>query len=364
MKSFCYNVMQSVALMLHRDGMAKRPTLRDIAEIVGVSTSTVSRVLNDQPGIGAETRANVLAVAQEMRFVPNAAARSLATKRTGNIGFVTYKWSVSSRFAAASLDAVGINEEAQRLGYHVVSALADQRDMANALQLPVVRQNRVDGLVLAGPALKPSFILELYNSGLPIVLFDNALQGTDIDCVLHENELSTFRLTQHLIHEHAHKKIVFLSGPATWLSSRERVAGYRNALAGASLAPRVIHMPSTTVETGMEAMKVALEQAPELTAVVAVNDAVAIGAMRVCKAAGISIPGQMAVVGFDNIGWTQLHEPPLTTVHAYGEEMGRQAVRRLAELIELDPEEDHARIRLRVGTKLLIRRSCGCDAHE
>jgi LacI family transcriptional regulator len=134
-------------------------------------------------------------------------------------------------------------------------------------------------------------------------------------------------------------------------------------MAEASLEPHVIHMPSTTVETGMEAMKTLLDQVPDLTAVAAVNDAVAIGAMRACKAAGIPIPEQIAMVGFDNIGWAQLHEPSLTTVHAFGEEMGRQAVRRLAELIELNPEEEHARFRLRVGTKLMIRRSCGCDAH-
>jgi len=343
--------------------MANKPTLRDIAEKADVSVSTVSRVLNDQPGIGDQTRARVLAVAQEMRFVPNAAAKSLATNRTGNIGFVTYKWSVSSRFAAASLDAIGINEESQRLGYHVVSTLVDQKAMADPFQLPMVRQNRVDGLILAGPALKSSFILGLYNSGLPIVLLDNDLRGTDIDCVLHENESSTYHLTRHLIQEHQHKDIVFLAGPETWLSSRERGAGYQRALADASLKPHVIHMPSTTVETGMEAMKTALEQAPELTAVVAVNDAVAVGAMRVIKEAGILIPKQIAVVGFDNICWTQLHDPALTTVHTYGVEMGRQAVRRLAELIDLNPDEEHARLRLRVGTKLVIRRSCGCDAH-
>jgi LacI family transcriptional regulator len=343
--------------------MAKQPTLRDIAEKAGVSVSTVSRVLNDQPGIGTQTRARVLAVSQEMRFVPNAAARSLATKRTGNIGFVTYKWSASSHFTAASLDSVGINEESQRLGYHVVSTLADRIDMTDPLNLPMVRQNRVDGLVLAGPALKPSFILELYNSGLPIVLLDNSLRGSDIDCVLHENESSTYRLTKHLIEEHGHRRILFLSGPETWLSSRERGAGYRHAIAEASLEPHSIYMDSTTVETGMEAMKTALIQMPDVTALVAVNDAVAVGAMRACKAAGISVPEGIAAVGFDNVGWAQLHDPPLTTVHAYGEEMGRQAVRRLVELIELNRDEEHARLRLRVGTRVMIRRSCGCDAH-
>jgi DNA-binding LacI/PurR family transcriptional regulator len=343
--------------------MTKQPTLRDIAERAEVSVSTVSRVLNDQPGIGAQTRARVLTVAQELQFVPNAAAKSLATKRTGNIGFVTYKWSVSSRFAAASLDAMGINEEAEHLGYHVLSTLVNQEKMNGSQQLSMVRENRVDGLVIAGPAIAPSFILEYYNRGIPLVLLDNDLRGVDIDCVLHENELSTYRLTRHLTEEHDHQRIVFLSGPKEWLSSRERANGYSRAMTESSLEPNIITMPSTTVETGMEAMEKALANGVELTAVVAVNDAVAIGAMRTCKANGISIPENVAVVGFDNIGWAVLHDPPLTTSHSYGEEMGRQAARRLIELIERSKDEEYARVRLRVGTKMLTRQSCGCDGH-
>jgi DNA-binding LacI/PurR family transcriptional regulator len=343
--------------------MTTPPTLRDIAKRANVSISTVSRVLNDQPGIGAKTRERVLAIAQELKFAPNVAARNLATKRTRNIGLVTYKWSVSSRLLASSLDSVGINEECERLGYHLVTTLVDEEAMHEPLQIPMVRERRVDGLILAGPAIKPSFVLELYNSGIPIVLLDNSLQGTDIDCVLHENELSTYRLTQHLIRDHRHETIVFLSGPDIWLSSRERSAGYRRALADFSLEPHVIHMSNTTVETGKEAMRIALAELPHLTAVVAVNDAVAVGAIRACKDADCSIPDGLAIVGFDNIGWAELHDPPLTTAHAFGEEMGRQAARRLIELIEtvLNQEQEHVRLRLRVGTRLMIRSSCGCQ---
>ena len=110
-------------------------------------------------------------------------------------------------------------------------------------------------------------------------------------------------------------------------------------------------------------MEKTLSNGVELTAVVAVNDAAAIGAMRTCKASGVSIPEDVAVVGFDNIGWADLHDPPLTTSHSYGEEMGRQAARRLIELIERNKDKEYARVRLRVGTKMLIRRSCGCDGH-
>lgn len=342
--------------------MSKPPTLRDIAQKAGVSVSTVSRVLNDQPGIGVATRERVLAVVQAMRFVPNAAAQNLATKRTRNIGLITYKWSIPSRFVAASLDSVGVSEACENLGYHLLTGLVDNQAMQNALQLPMVRENRVDGLILAGPAIKPSFILALYNSGLPIVLLDNNLQGVEIDCVLHENERSAYQLTQHLISTHGYQTIVFLSGPDAWLSSRERAAGYHRAMAAASLEPHLVYMPSTTVETGMEAMQTVLTEMPDCTAVVAVNDAVAIGASRVCRANGRFVPEQIAVVGFDNIGWAELHQPPLTTAHAFGEEMGRQAARRLIDLIENAPSQgqEPIRLRLRVNTKLVIRQSCGC----
>jgi DNA-binding LacI/PurR family transcriptional regulator len=341
--------------------LAKQPTLRDIAEKAGVSASTVSRVLNDQPGIGAETRARVMEVAQELQFAPNAAAKSLATNRTSNLGLVTYRWSTPSRFLGASLDSVGITEECQRRGYHLVTSLVSEEAMKQPLQLPMVRQRRVDGLIMAGPAIWPSFVLELYNSGLPIVLLDNSLRGTDIDCVLHENETSAYRITRHLIDRHGHKTIIFLSGPESWLSSREREAGYLRALAGSSLEPHTFYMEQTTLETGLEMMQQALDHLPQLSAVVGVNDAVAIGAMRACKAAGISVPDDVAVTGFDNVSWAQLHDPTLTTVHAFGEEMGRQAARRLIELIGSDSGEEHIRIRLRVGTKLVIRQSCGCE---
>ena len=344
--------------------MAKQPTLRDIAERAGVSTSTVSRVLNDQPGIGAETRARVLEVAQEMQFAPNAAARSLATKRSHNIGLITYRWSAPSQFQAASLDSVGITEECQSRGYHLLTAFVGEEAMAQPLQLPMVRQRRVDGLIVAGPAVKPSFVLELYNSGLPVVLLDNSLRGTDIDCVLHENEIGAYLATRHLIEEHGHENIIFLSGPESWLSSRERAAGYRRALAESALEPTTYLMEMTTLESGLEMMQQALVDHSFPAAVVGVNDAVAIGAMRACKAAGLSIPDDVAVTGFDNVSWSQLHDPPLTTIHAYGEEMGRQAAKRLIELVESEADDEHIRIRLRVSTTLVVRQSCGCDSLE
>ncbi len=340
----------------------KSPTLREIAEKARVSISTVSRVLNDQPGIGQETRDRVLAAARELRFRPNAAARSLITRRTRNIGFVAAKGTVPTHFVTASHPFVGIEHECQRRGYHLLTTFVSEEAMRSPMDLPMLREQRVDGLILVGPNIKPSFILALHHSGLPLVLLDNLLRGAEIDAVLHENEEGAYQLTRHLVQEHEQRRVVFLSGPEEWVSSRERAAGYRRALSEAGLEPWIVSMPETSFESGAMAMQAILAQEPDVTGLVAVNDATAIGAAAACKAAGRRVPEEIGVVGFDDIRWAPLHDPPLTTAHSFGEEMGRQAVRRLIDRIESDSTEtEEARVRLRVSVKPVIRRSCGCE---
>lgn len=339
----------------------RRHTLRDIAKRAGVSVSTVSRVLNDQRGISPATRKRVLEAVQALGYSPNAAARSLITRRTGTVGFVAHRGDVPSHFITASHPLVGIEQECQRWGYHVITTFVSDETMRSNRLLPMLEQERVDGLILVGPNLRPSFILDLYTHGIPIVLFDNKLQETELDCVLYENENSTYFLTRHLIDEHDHRQIAFLSGPPSWVSSRERAAGYRRAILEAGLSPLILSMPDTTFETGYTAMRELLRTHPEISGVVAVNDAVAMGAIAACREAGRTVPGDIAVTGFDDVRFAAHHTPPLTTVHTYGEEMGRLAARRLLERLEhQSAEEAHVQVCLRVGTKPMIRESCGC----
>ncbi len=329
-------------------------TIKDVAARVGVSVSTVSRVLNDKPGVSAETRRRVLEAVKELQYAPDVAARGLATARMQNIGFVIYRRPphLSADFSTRIMQ--GVEEELTRHGYHVI--LVALKPTASLFNLKIVRESRVDGLILIGPRFPPRSILELKSAGLPTVLVDNTLNETKIDSILCDNRDGAYEAAKHLI-EHGHSRIVFLRGPAEWVSNRERCAGYQQAMSEAGLEPRIIPMPDTTIDTGYEALAQALETYPDLTAICAVNDATAIGAIRALKETGRQVPNDVSITGFDDVSWATLNEPPLTTVHIYLEEIGRFAARRLVDLIEGGSQVP---MRISLATKLVIRQSCGC----
>lgn len=340
--------------------MVKSSSLSEIARIAGVSISTVSRVLNEKPGIGAETRMRVLEIYKDLVTSQSTAGKHPVTRQTRTIGQVLYRRSLPSGYHTSSQNAIGIHEITQRFGYHLLTTFVTDEDMENGLQLPMIKEKKVDGIILTGPQLESSFIRDVANSGIPIVLIDNRLKEIELDCVLDENEGPVYELTQHLIQKHNHHNIVFLSGPEAWISSRERGAGYNLAMGKASLQPKTIYMPETTVESGSNAMKKAIEVFPEITAVVAVNDNVAMGSIRACREMGYPVPGKIAVVGFDDIECADLFSPPLTTAHSFAEEMGKKAVSRLIDLIEGDSDRKHIHLTLRLPARTIFRASCGC----
>ncbi len=334
-----------------------KPTLQDIAEQAGVSTATVSRVLNDRPGVNDDTRSEVLRVAKEIGYVPSITARGLATDRTYNLGFVTYKRDPQP-ISSYHLNIIeGIDQAARESGCHVITTYVKREDMTDLSNFSMFREQRVDGLILAGPALKTSFIMGLYNSHLPIVLLDNLLSGLEIDAVVCDNRAGTYSITSHLIEAHNLRRLVFLSGPSHWFSSKERREGYEHAMREIDQKPEVFYMPDTTMNTGYDTTRDALKLFPDLEGIVAVNDASALGAIRALKDHGLDVPHDTAVVGFDNVTWGPLNEPALTTVRMFKREMGFQAARRLIDIIERSAPRG---FQLRLGTELIIRESCGC----
>ncbi|RPI95896.1 MAG: LacI family transcriptional regulator [Chloroflexi bacterium] len=253
---------------------------------------------------------------------------------------------------------LGVDQEARRYGYHAITTFVNNELMQNALRVPLVSERRTDGLILVGPALKASFVIQLCSSGIPIVLIDNLLNETKSDAIVCDNVAGCYSITRHLLAAHGLRNLVFFSGPADWFSSRERRQGYENALAEVGRPPQVIYLEDTTMPFGYAGMRQALERFPDLEGVVAVNDATALGAIRACKEIGVRVPGDLAVVGFDNIGWAPMHDPPLTTVRISWREIGIQAVRRLIDRIE---REVPASFQLRIGAELVVRQSCGCS---
>lgn len=329
-----------------------RPTLQDIAEKAGVSTATVSRTLNDRPGVHPDTRTEILRIAQELGYVVN----TTFSEGTATLGLVNYKWSPEPAIMVDDQLLQGADHEARQNGYHIIATYVNETMMATPSDLPVVREKRVDGLLLVGPALTTPFIMELYESGIPIILVDNRIPNSEIDTVNSDNIGGVYRVTRHLLDQHHRRKLIFLSGPNHWFSSQERCQGYERALQEYDYLPRVVFMPETTLNSGYDAALSALEEYPDLDGIVAVNDATALGAIRALKENGRQVPDDVAVVGFDNVRWSTLNDPKLTTVHMFMYEMGIQATRRIIDVIERGAQTS---FQLRLGTKVIFRESCG-----
>jgi DNA-binding LacI/PurR family transcriptional regulator len=333
--------------------------LKVIAQQLGISIATVSRALNDKPGINVETRQRVLAAATALKYGPNVAARSLATASTNTIGFLT-------AFQALPLETDpfylyilrGAELELARHHMFLVLSSLDVTSLGKAADVRLLSERRVDGLIVAGPFFPKAFLLSLKLAGIPMVLVDNALAQTPVDAVLVEDEQGGWMATTHLF-EHGHRKIVALSGPAEWISSQNRVVGYTRVMLASTQRPLVVYQHETTVDSGYRAMTQALAEAPDLTAVFAVNDAMAMGAIKCLQAAGRSVPKHVAVVGFDDVAMAALFTPPLTTIHVPTRQLGIQAARRLVDLLRA---RDDMPVTSRITPKLVLRASCGCDA--
>lgn len=334
-------------------------TIRELAQRLGVSTATISRALNDKPGVSPETRQKVLQLANELDYHPNVAARNLSTARTCTVLFIVHR-----RQFPAAVDPFypyimhGLEDRLSGEGYSIMLVtLNDDQLSRGPAALPALQEQRADAIVLAGPDISPGFILATANLGMPTLLVDNSLKQTPFPSILADNEGGSRAATNHLIESHGHEKIALLRGPCDWASCEERAAGYLGAMKEAGLSPLVFEADDTTLETGQETTRRALESKSQVTAIVAVNDAMAIGAMRSARQLGCDIPDDLAVVGFDNIYWAAYTEPPLTTVNVPTIEVGRLAARLLLERVG---GALTVTSRTTVETQLVIRETCGC----
>lgn len=339
--------------------MSAKLRIKDIADRLGVSTATVSRALNDKPGVADELRQRVQELAAELDFAPSMAARNLAGGRTGAVAFILHR----QAFPVSSdpfyfLILQGVERELDRAGYHVVVSTVGNKPGGNADDLRVVRERRVDGLILAGPDIDPTLVLSLAHTELPVVLVDNVMERTPLNCVLCDDQEGAHLAVEHLI-GHGCKRIVFVGGPTSWLSTRERQKGYEYAMSAAGLQVEVVNESVTTVEAGLAAGRQLFARKDRPEAVYAVNDAMAIGVIRAARDVGLTVPKDLAVAGFDDVSFAASTEPHLTTVRVDKELMGELAARRLLELIE---NRQQPFCRVIVGTTLIIRQSCGCTA--
>jgi LacI family transcriptional regulator len=331
-----------------------------VAKLAGVSRTTVSFVLNDVPGvkISPETRQRVLEAARELNYYPTAAARSLASGKTHRIGLILgegQKRLSADAFLPTFLQ--GVTALVHQRGYLLVLQMAEDVPSHEAYAR-LLREQQVDGLILSGPRSDDPLLIELAEERFPLILHGQLADST-LPCVDVDNKAGAYQAVTHLIGL-GHRRIGFVSNaPLSYSGAQDRFAGYKQALAeyDIPLDRELVRTAAFLPETGRAAMEelLALPQRP--TAVFVASDVVATGAMAAIQSAGLRIPEDMAVVGFDDIFLAAHVQPPLTTIRvpAYG--LGWTAAQVLISLIEGD--EDVASVMLE--TELVVRESCGAS---
>jgi DNA-binding LacI/PurR family transcriptional regulator len=329
----------------------KRITLRELAQRVGVSTSTASRALNQNTAISEEVRKRVLRAAQEANYIPNSLARGLALRRSHLIGLVVP--SISNPFFAEI--ARGAHEAAYERGY-VVTLCDTQRSKAREdLFVQTLLRSGVDGVIVTGGVLSPEHIQGLRQHHLPLVFAGRRSSGTGESGVSVDNIAAGHEATRFLIGK-GHREILYLSGAAESLASKDRERGYEDAMESNGLAPSVVR-GDYSMESGFEeASRIAGLKNPP-SAVFAANDMLAIGLILGLINLGVKVPNDLAVAGCDDVPMGALIRPALTTVHVPMYDIGVRATQLLLRAMEGDTDGPAESILLE--SRLVIRDSAG-----
>jgi len=329
-------------------------TMEDVAREAKVSISTVSHVVNGTRKVHPATIETVNAAIRRTGFVPNSLARALAGGSTRTIGVAIS--ALTNHYFADTVRVI----EAECARRNLMIFLADTHDDP-VYELRVIKafhQRRVDGIILA-PTIGPdNRALEyLMKRQIPSVLIDRIVPRA-FDQVGVENTTSCQQLTAHLI-GHGHRRIGFVSGAAGIPTSVERLEGYRSALqiAGIAFDPALVRCGESTNEPARRAVDALLQLEPRPTAILAANNLMMIGAMHALRHAGIAVPAEVALAGFDDFDWADLFNPGLTVVAQPLEQIALKAVQMLIRRIA-HPEVTIEVVRL--APELIVRQSCGC----
>ena len=340
--------------------------IRELARLSGVSIATVSRALNGRDNVRPETRARIQHLARQLRYSANAAGRALARQRSDLIGVIweTRYATPGRRHAFLGELLVALKEALDEAGYHVLLVSPSQPLPADGDDyLSAVRKYNLDGVVLMGVDEHAPSIEALVESNVACVALDLEVTGRRATYITSDNRAGAAAAVRHL-YNLGHRRIATITGPHQLMPAKERYAGYREELARLDLPLRDDYVVEGDFfgEGGNAGMRRLLELPERPTAVFAAGDAMAIGAMHAAVTAGVTVPGEMAVVGFDGIEAASLIYPALTTVAQDADRFGTAAAELLLRLIgdpDAGPVGDVDLSPCIVPTRLVVRDSCG-----
>lgn len=331
-------------------------TIRDVAREAGVSLATVSRALNDAAEVTVDTRQRVRAAAERLGYVPHSGARSLITRRTGTLGVLLPD--LYGEFFSELIR--GIDQTAQRHGYHMVlaSSHSDAREIAAAVGS---MRGRVDGFVVMSPDVAALTALADLARTFPAVVLGAGPELEDFATISVANYEGAVEMTTHLL-SLGHRKIAFICGPGGNVDAAERLRGVTAATRGVEGVKVEEYPGDFRQETGYNTTKMLLNGADRPDVIFCANDAMAVGAIGALHEAGLRVPADFAVVGFDDIPIARFLTPPLTTVRVPIAELGASATECLIDALQgglpLAARRDV------MPTSLVVRASCGAPRSE
>jgi LacI family transcriptional regulator len=337
-------------------------TLEEIAKLAGVSRSTVSRVINDQPNVKEDVRDHVWQVVREQNYHPNNAARALVRRRTQIIGLVIPQ-AIKAIFSDPYFPVLiqGISAACVERQYQLMLSLITSQ-MSDAYRR-IIRGGHLDGVIVASAFTDDDvFINRLVSDGFPFVLIGRQPQRPDITSVDADNVHGAAMAVQHLARQ-GYTRIATITGPLTMTAGIDRRDGFLSGLrtAGMTLQDGFMVEGDFTEQGGYEAMQrlLSLEERPQ--AVFAASDMIAVGAMKAARAAGLRVPEDVALVGFDDIPLASAVEPPLTTIRQPIEQLGHTAATILLDNLARSQDGDGniPPQRIVLPTELVLRESCG-----
>jgi DNA-binding LacI/PurR family transcriptional regulator len=297
-------------------------SIKDIAKAAGVSHSTVSRALSNNPLIPEKTRQRIERIASKLGYTPNAIARGLVTNQTRAVGVIVT--SIADPFVSEVVR--GIEEIAGNNRYRVFLGTSHNDPEREVNSVKALREWRVDSVIVESSRVGSLYGPFLQEIGVPIVLINNQHPGTFIRSVMVNDVQGAKLATSHLI-SLGHRVIAHIRGPAGYRATKNRLTGYRTALkkAGIPFDPTLLQAGNGRAEAGEQVIPL-LSHSPKPTAIFCYNDMTAIGALSALKRCGVRVPQDISIVGFDDIPFAMYTDPPLTTIHQPTFDMGQRAM--------------------------------------
>jgi LacI family transcriptional regulator len=333
-----------------------RPTISDVAKLAGVSISTVSRVVNETAPVSGDVAERVRSAIDMLDYTPHAAARSLAVKKTNTIGLLLPE--LSSSFFPPMLR--GIETAIRRTNYDLLVYASWYLPQHNGTRRrQPIGEHNADGMLVFVNTLDAEEIRHYYRRDFPLVLlYCTAPSTMMIPSIMFDNESGMNSIVEHLVKVHDRRQIAFLQGTDGNQDSDQREVAFRAALARLGIAhdPRLISRGGFTEAGGEQAVTDLLSRGVHFDAIFTGDDESATGALMALRRAGLRIPQDVAVVGFDDVPIARHLNPPLTTVRVPIEQTGYIAATRLIQLLETGETEANSVL----PVDLVIRQSCGC----